>query len=150
MYELFDHTADLGLLVRADTREQLLIDAAAGLNAMILAPGQQLAERETRSLTLAAEAMDSLLFDWLSELLFLFETEHFLCAQIRLNLSDAVVGLELSAKLIGEVIDINRFRLEHEVKAITYHELEVAQVLGMPDDTDRPEPGWQATVIVDI
>lgn len=27
MYELFDHTADLGLLVRAETREQLLLDA---------------------------------------------------------------------------------------------------------------------------
>jgi SHS2 domain-containing protein len=46
----------------------------------------------------------------------------------------------LKAKARGEPLDRERHELSHEVKAITYHQLEVKQ-------TDQ---GWQARVIVDI
>ena len=149
MFELFDHTADLGLLVRAATREQLLVDAAEGLRAMILAPSEPLSNQHHRSVQVAAPDIESLLFDWLSELLFLFETEHFLAAQIDLTLSEANNNsLDLQAQLSGEVVDPSSRPLEHEVKAITYHQFQVTQDRSPKGSLDRSV--WEATVIVDI
>ena len=146
MFEHFDHTADLGLRVRADSLEQLLIDAAHGVVAMIVETPERLHTHTSRTIQIAGttDRLDELLFDWLSELLFLFETEHFAAAEIHLEiLRETPPALALTCHVKGECIDPKapRLRLEHEVKAITYHGLEVRQ------DEDRQ---WHATVIVDI
>ena len=36
MYEVFEHTADLGLRVRADSLQSLFVEAARGMFAMIV------------------------------------------------------------------------------------------------------------------
>ena len=47
---------------------------------------------------------------------------------------------DLKVKATGEAIDVSRHRLAHEVKAITYHGLNVS----------KTADGWSAEVIVDI
>lgn len=136
MYEIFPHTADLGLRVRASTRDELFCDAARGLFAMIVANPEDVRTEHVVTYDVEGEQVDYLLFDWLSELLFTFETQHLLLVEFEVQVNDQ--GLKAVAR--GEVADPARHRLEHEVKAITYHELEVKQVDGE----------WQARVIVDI
>jgi SHS2 domain-containing protein len=82
------------------------------------------------------DELDLLLFDWLSELLFRFDSEHVLLAQFEVHVGRH--GLTATAR--GEPIDPARHRLDHEVKAITYHGLRVEQQAGT----------WLAEVIVDI
>lgn len=145
MFELFDHTADLGLRVCSETLEQLFIDAARGLAAMIVENPDQLAGQTSMTLEVEGghERLDDWLFDWLSELLYLFETEHFVPAEIQVRMTQDDDRLLLTATVAGERLDPQapRLRLEHEVKAITYHHLEVRH------DKDGQ---WRATVIVDI
>jgi SHS2 domain-containing protein len=76
------------------------------------------------------------LFDWLTELLYAFETDRLLFSCFELK----VEGPKLSAICRGERMDAERHRMEHEVKAITYHGLRVEQMT----------TGWEAEVIVDI
>jgi len=136
MYETFEHTADLGLRVRANTLETLFEDAARGIFSMMttnLAGVQCLQERTYR---IEGTATDYLLFDWLNELLFTFESERLLLSEFKVELDEA--GLRATAR--GEPMDLDRHRMEHEVKAITYHGLRVEQVAD----------GWLAEVIVDI
>jgi SHS2 domain-containing protein len=79
---------------------------------------------------------EDLLFDWLNELLYTFESERLLLVEFDVQVHDEAV----EAIGRGEPFDESRHQLEHEVKAITYHGLKVEQVPG----------GWLAEVIVDI
>jgi SHS2 domain-containing protein len=136
MFELFEHTADLGLRMRAVTLEELLTDAARGLLAMLVANPEAVRPVQAKVIAIQAEDRSYLLFDWLSELLFAFDNERLLLAEFDIHLE----GNSLSATCRGEPMDRARHRMEHEVKAITYHGLRVEQT----------ERGWEAEVIVDI
>ena len=134
-WEQFEHTADLGLRVTAPDREALYCDAARGLFGMIVERIPQ--ERDERiELQVAGRRHDWLLFDWLNELLFVFETRELLLDDFEVAIDDE--GLRGSAR--GAKVDLGRDRLLHEVKAITYHGLRV----------DRTADGWLAELIVDI
>jgi SHS2 domain-containing protein len=136
MYEIFEHTADLGLRVRAPSFEKLLADAARGLFAMVVEDLAAVNPVVSREFEIAGSDRPYLLFDWLNELLFVCDTE-------RLVFSDFDVRLThggLSAVARGEPLDLSRHSLTHEIKAITYHALKVEQT----------GDGWLAEVIVDI
>jgi len=136
MYEYFEHTADLGLRVAAPDLPTLFADAARGLFAAIIANLAEVRLVQERQVTVDHGPTDYLLFDWLSELLFIFETEHLVLAEFTVHLSEK--GLSATAR--GEPLDAARHVLAHEVKAITYHGLKVEQTAA----------GWHAEVIVDI
>jgi SHS2 domain-containing protein len=136
MYEFFEHTADLGLRVVADDLPSLFRDAATGLFAMIVEgdPRGDIVKRYAFSIE--GSRRDLLMFDWLNELLYRFETERHLLGRFEVELSEA--GLRGSAS--GFALGANRDRLIREVKAITYHGLKL----------ERHGRGWLAEVIVDI
>jgi len=136
MFELFEHTADLGLRVTANSLEELLVEAARGLLAMLVANPEAVQPVQEKTVHLSADDSNYLLFDWLSELLYAFETDKLLLSTFELRLNNN----ELSAVCRGEPMDSSRHQMEHEVKAITYHGLKVEQ----------SADGWQAEVIVDI
>jgi SHS2 domain-containing protein len=135
-YETFEHTADLGLRVRAASLDELFVDAARGLFSMIVPDLESVRAAESVDFKIAGEERDLLLFDWLNELLYTYETRHMLLCEFDVRVSDK--GLSATAR--GEPIDRDRHVLDHEVKAITYYGLKL----------EREGDGWIAEVIVDI
>jgi SHS2 domain-containing protein len=136
MYELFEHTADLGLRVRARSLDELFRDAAKGLFAIIV---EELPEGGTaRPFRFRVEGRryDHLMFDWLNELLYTFDTERVLLDRFDVRIDDA--GLAATAR--GRAVEETQAFLQREVKAITYHQLRV----------EHRDDGWFAEVIVDI
>ena len=136
MYEFFEHTADLGLRIRAPKLETLFAEAGEALFTAIVEDLRTVEPRQQIEVRLAADDRDYLLFDWLKELLYHFDAEHLLLSRFDVRLTE--VGLH--GKAWGEPLDLSRHALAHEVKAITYHGLRLEQT---PD-------GWLAEVIVDI
>jgi SHS2 domain-containing protein len=136
VYETFDHTADLGLRIRASSLEGLFTEAAEALFSVIVADLTTVRPTIERPVVLDLDKREYLLFDWLNGLLFLFDTEHLLFGKFEVVIDDR----GLRARAWGEPLDRDRHLLEHEVKAITYHELRVEQ------EAD----GWLAEFIVDI
>lgn len=136
MYETFEHTADLGLRVEAPDLSGLLAESGRGLCSILVDNIEDV--RPEREIDVEVEGTDReyLLFDWLSELLYLYETERLLLSDFEIELAET----GLKAKARGEPADPDRHRLSHEVKAITYHGLRIEQTAG----------GWTAEVIVDI
>ncbi|MHC5007475.1 MAG: archease [Planctomycetota bacterium] len=136
MYELFEHTADLGLRVQAPDLDELFAEAGLGLFSVIVDNLDEV--RTTRTIDIRIEGRDRLylLFDWLHELLVTFDTRRLVLTKFRVRLQED--GLD--AQALGEELDPDRHRLLHEVKAITYHGLKLEQIAA----------GWQAEVIVDI
>ena len=136
MYEFFEHTADVGLRVQADTLEQLLVDAGRGLFSLIVTNLDDVQSVLERSYRIDRDQDDLLLFDWLSELLFTFESEKLLLCQFQVELQPTL----LEATCRGERMDFDRHQMDHEVKAITYHRLAVEQKDGK----------WLGEVVLDI
>ena len=138
MFETFDHTADIGLRVEASTLEELFVDAARGLTSLLVENSDDVRGTVDESVSLTQRDLDYLLFDWLNELLFRFETRQMLFREF--SVSVRVNDTVLEATVRGEPCDRSRHRLAHEVKAITYHGLCVEQT----------EKGWRAEMILDI
>lgn len=136
MFEYFDHTADIGICVRAPNLPQLYAEAAAALSGLIVADLGAVQPRESVSLRITGADREYLLFDWLNELLYLFEGRRLVLSRFDVKLDEA--GLE--AEVRGEPFDAGRHRPHHEVKAVTYHELSVRERNGE----------WEARVILDI
>ena len=136
MYETFDHTADLGLRIRAADLDTLFTEAAQALFGTIVEDLATVRPLQKIDVQLPGDAIDYLLFDWLRALLYHFDAEHLLFGQFEVH----VRGDGLSASAWGEPLDRLRHNMEHEVKAITYHGLSVEKV----------GAEWVAEVIVDI
>jgi SHS2 domain-containing protein len=136
MYEWFEHTADLGLRIRAGDLDLLFAEAAQALFATIVEDLATVRPERTVEVRLEGDERDLLLFDWLKELLYHFDAEHLLFGKFAVEVrEDGLTGTAW-----GEPLDRDRHMLDHEVKAITYHGLRVEKV----------GEQWEAEVIVDI
>lgn len=135
-FEIFDHTADMGYRVRAETMPGLIEPAGRALYAII---GELVEGTSADPLRFEASGDDPavMLRDYLDELLFHFEQEMTFVVRPTVEVFDAS-----RLVVVGETarFDAKRSVFHHEVKAITYHELTIRQITG----------GFEATVIVDI
>lgn len=136
MHETFDHTADLGLRVRAADLNTLFAEAGEALFAAMVDDLEDVRPLSEQTVELAGTDREFLLFDWLRELLYRFDAEKWVFCRFAVTVRPD----GLTATVTGEPLDPARHRLSHEVKAITYHELRVEQLDGE----------WLAEVIVDI
>jgi SHS2 domain-containing protein len=136
--ETFDHTADVGLRVRAGDLDDLFRTAAEGVFDYIVANRDAVRVVETESVELGDDDPAELLVAWLNELIFRSETRHRLYTRFDVALADDVRSLR--ATIGGEPIDRDRHVLDHEVKAVTHHALSLG----------REGDGWIAELILDI
>ncbi len=136
MYEVFEHTADLGLRMRAADLGSLFAEAGRALFTVIADNLDDVQPVHERRFSIAGDNIEYLLRDWLGELLYTFDAEQFLFSKFDVDVRDD----RLEAVARGEPVDRARHRIEREVKAITYHGLKV----------EKNENGWLAEVILDI
>ena len=136
MFETFDHTADVGIRARAADLPGLLTEAARGLFSLIAEPVPEDAQGSRVELGVRGDRADLLLFDWLSELLYVADRDRTVLADFEVALVEG--GLEGHARAIS--IDDSGIVLLREVKAITYHGLSV----------EREGHEWIAEFIVDV
>jgi SHS2 domain-containing protein len=136
MYETFEHTADLGLRIRAADLDTLFAEAAQALFSVVVEDLATVQPAQAVEVRLDGDELDLLLFDWLKALLYHFDAEHMLLGKFAVEVQPDSV----TATAWGEPLDRSRHVLDHEVKAITYHGLRVERIDG----------GWEAEVIVDI
>jgi SHS2 domain-containing protein len=92
--------------------------------------------RVERRFQLQEGDIEALLVSWLQELLYLLDTEDLVFGRFQVKLHN----FSLEATAWGDVFDPNIHTMNTEVKAVTYHQLEVA----------KSDQGWQAQVIFDI
>ena len=138
MHEFFDHTGDIGVRIRAANLAGLFEAAAVAMTDVMTSATVE--PRQTDEIVLRASALDLLLVDWLSELLYRFEVDAFLVGRAHVDLAFVDEAHQLRARIEGEPFDAGRHAIKVLVKAVTYHALDITQ------DAD----GWTATVIFDI
>ncbi len=136
-FAFFDHTGDIGVHLTGRTLDDLFLAAAEAFMETLTDPAA-VESGQSIPLALEASAVDLLLVDWLSEILYRFEVGQFLVGGAEVHVDGAAAALH--GTLCGETFDASRHHIKVLVKAITYHALEVRQ--------DRD--GWHATVVFDI
>jgi SHS2 domain-containing protein len=133
-FEEISHTADIKIRVRAPTLEALFSET---LNAMMqIIYGTDREGCMHKEIRIESSCKESLLADFLSEVLFISEVENlvFSGADIKIN------GFHLSAELTGEPFDPERHSGGSEVKGISYSGLEITA------DTN----GYMLDIIFDV
>ena len=127
-YEEIEHTADVGIRAYGATLNELFANAAEGMFSLIadLDPVKEVGEIEVR---LETEDIPTLLLRWLSELLYIHETQHLLLASFDVE----VEGTSLRGRARGEAIDKKRHELKLVIKAVTRHRLIVDPQKGIAE-----------------
>jgi len=132
-FEEIEHTADRALRIYGRNLEELLLNAAFGLNRLMGADEDPGATPQTKSIVLDAEDAEGLLVEWLSELAFWAESEMLVFGKFDLQ---TVSATHIRAAVAGRQVT----KLERHIKAVTYHNLEIV----------KTETGLEATVVFDV
>jgi len=134
-FELIDHTADVGIIAHGASINQAFANAARGLFS-IITDLDGIREATHRDIEVTAPDRESLLVEWLNELIYLFDTENIIFNRFDITRLD---NTHLEARIYGEKVDTSRHKLKTGVKAATYHMLKV-----------KKGNGYQAQVLFDI
>jgi SHS2 domain-containing protein len=133
-YEVLPHTADYKVKVFGNTKEELFSNAVLAMNEGLkphLSPGNEKIKRLT---SLNSTDPAALLVDFLSEVLYLTQVNKEVYNELKLySLTDSQLAVELTGQKVegfGE-----------DIKAVTYHDLDVHQ---------RDDGSWEAIILFDI
>ena len=111
----------MGLVAYGKSLAEAFANAAYGLFSLIVEPNK-VKEKESRKVTVQAQDAESLLFNWINELIYIFEVERLLFKSFDIT---EFTGQSLEATCWGERYDPSRHQLKTGVKSATYHMLKV-------------------------
>ena len=111
----------MGLVAYGKSLAEAFANAAYGLFSLIVEPNK-IKEKESRKVTVQAQDAEGLLFNWINELIYIFEVERLLFKSFNIT---EFTGQSLEATCWGEKYDPCRHQLKTGVKSATYHMLKV-------------------------
>ena len=132
-FEEIEHTADRALHIHGRNLEQLLLNAAKGMNNLMVADVSKLSTRIKKSVKIEALDAESMLVEWLSELAYWAETEMLIFNKFDFH---TIAATHVQATLWGGHVQ----KLEKQIKAVTYHNLKIVET----------NTGLEATVVFDV
>jgi len=135
-YQIIDHTADLGIIVKGPDLKSLFIQAAQAMTDLIV-KGDISKRTATRDVLIEGEDFPDLMVRWLGEILYLFEGENFIVHSIQIK---SISPIQLKSTLSLSSFEPEYHEVLREIKAVTYHQISV----------DKSDDGWEARVIFDI
>ena len=131
-YEEIAHTADWSIHVWAQDFQGLLTESARGMIALTNAVASE-SPRTQREIALEAVDAEGLLVAFLEELLYLSETENLLF--------DGYDDLKVEGFTLSGIMEGGALRsMEKEIKAVTFHNLEIRQ----------SERGLEVEIVFDV
>ena len=135
-YEIIEHTADIGICVKARSLEKLFAMAACAMfDLMVDISGVKSVERA--EISLEADTLEDLLVTWLNELVFRADVSGIFFSRFEV---DSVTEKSIRASATGEAYHKDLHSIGEHVKAATYHQLEISRSGG----------NWLARVIFDV
>ncbi|HMK47020.1 MAG TPA: archease [Methanocella sp.] len=136
-YEYLEHTADAEFIAYGKTLDEAFVNAARATFALIIDPAR-VKQTVSRDVHLTDGSLDYLLYDWLSELLYIEEVDRIVFSRFEVEISGDGEYV-LDGRAHGEKI-----RPEHEIslhiKAVTYHDLRV----------EKRDDKFEVQVLLDI
>jgi SHS2 domain-containing protein len=130
--------ADYAMEVEADDLDDLFATAARALAEVMVDP-TTVPVRVERRLVLTAPSLDLLLYDWLSELIYLKDSDQLVFPRAEVRVTEGPPS-RLDARLAGGPIDRATTALRADPKAVTFHQFALEPRAG----------GWRARLVIDV
>ena len=135
-YQIIDHTADLGIVVKGvDVKDVFIRAGYAMTDLMVKADISEKGAK--RKVLVEGEDFPDLMVRWLGEILYLFDGEHILVSAIEIS---SISSIQLQSTLTVVPLKRGHHEILREIKAVTYHQISV----------ERKNDGWEARIIFDI
>jgi len=123
-YSVIDHTADIGLEASGESIEEAFENTAFGMFD-ILSDGSGIDLARSLDVMVEADDIEELLVNFLTELLYLYDVEGLLFCDFSVRIMESSGTWELKGVAGGETFDREKHNYPLEIKAVTYHMLEV-------------------------
>jgi SHS2 domain-containing protein len=133
-FEIFSHTADIGVRGRGKTIEEAFIMAAMAMTSVVTEP-ESIDPNVTVEISCEAENLEFLLYDWLNSIIFEMSTRKMLFCEFDIVITDH----SLSGMIRGEKVDPDKHDPTVEIKGATLTELKV-----------KKNGEWIAQCILDV
>jgi len=132
-YEILEHKADLKIRAFGKDKEELFLNMLFG---MAESQRAEIKSKKKIKRKIKIESLDSkaLLVDFLSEVLYLTQVNKEIYNSIKFK---KLTNTELEGELVGQKVE----RFGEDIKAVTYHGLDIHQ---------GEDGTWEATVLFDI
>lgn len=127
-YRYLDHMTDAVIEAYGDSLEEAFENAARGLNDTMIDLKTVRPNKEIK-ITAAGHDLHSLLFDWLDKVMLLLVADGIAMSGFSVKIKQNG-GYSLEGVAKGERLDLDRHHYKLEIKAVTYHEMQVAQEKG--------------------
>ena len=112
------------------TLEEAFENAAKGLTDTMI---DLKTVRPEKDIQFSAKGYDlySLLFDWLDKVLLLLVADQIAMSQFSIKITQDSNGYSIEGTTRGEPLDLDRHGYKVEIKAVTYHQMDIKQEKGM-------------------
>ena len=131
-----EHPSDVGFEVYGDTLEELFANAAIAMYSL-MTDVDEIEGDEEREIEINSEDFQSLMFDWLDELIFLFDSESLVMRSFDIAIDESNFSIQGTCK--GGKFDPSRHESGIIIKAVTYNMMEV-----------KKNEVWKARVVLDV
>ena len=134
-WELYSHTADMGIRGFGDTMAQAFEAAAIAMVAVNVDP-EKIEQKRKIEITCSEQDNELLFIAWLNNLIYEMATRKMLFSKFHVTINNG----ELTGYAWGEKLDLKKHKPVVEIKGISYSDLKVTQ----------EKEKWIAQCIVDI
>jgi SHS2 domain-containing protein len=135
-YKVFDHTADLGLEIYGKDEKELFSNAAFAIFDLTV-DLHDVNVSEVRRFSVSGSDREDLFVNYLREILYMLNGEGILLKEFSIL---EINSRHLMVEVRGEAFNPERHSIKAEIKAVTYHQVEV----------EKNKGGWKARVIFDV
>lgn len=123
-FKYFDTTADIGIEVCSnDIRTAYINSAKATLN--LITDIEKIEPKISKEVYIESEDEYGLLYDWITELIILLDSENFMSCNYDIQLINNNNKKIIKGILSGDIYDTDIYNYKTEVKAITYHQMSI-------------------------
>lgn len=125
-FKFLQHTADIKFRAYGKTLEEVFSNSALALSNSIYSG--KVAERKKHIIKVKGKDLENLLYEFLEQFLFLFDSENFLMSKIK-KLKFDKRNLKIKAEITGD--DVKNYETSMHVKAVTYNKMFVKKIKGL-------------------
>lgn len=137
-YKIINHTGDFGIELESPYLDKLFAEAGIAMFEETIENFHEVKPQKNITISIKSLSLEELLHDYLSELLFYFDTEGFIPKEIDVRVDPQTYIL--NGKISGENFDPKKHIAKVGIKGVTYH------LFALRRENDL----WKARIIFDI
>ncbi len=123
-YKFLDYMSDAFIEAWGDNLEEAFINAARAFYDTMINE-EKIESKETKDVEISGHDLEELLYNWIEELIYLFEVEGWLTSEYNIKIERKNGSWYLRGKLHGEKYDKSKHGSKTHIKAVTYHEMKI-------------------------